>query len=584
VTFPKRIAAAFTVVALHACSGGGAPTGQLPARPAAPSSAPADPTSATRATFTIHWSASAQSQRRRNTISASTQSISVSVNGGVATVVNKPTTSGSPASTSVSIPAPAGSDAFSFTAWDQVGGTGNILDQTIITQDIIANENNAISVVLDGVCAALVPSLSAPSIYAETTTATTQLASTTRTILKSARLVGNVPQSIAFTPVDADGNTILAGAGTTPITVTESGPTPHVAIAPNATTAANTVFKITPLVAEPDGVTTQLTATSPNCGAGTAALPSSLTLSTSAAIYVADITSGNIDAFDQDGTQLAVLANLQDVTALAYNSKSNYFVAFAQNSTGESALFEFQTFTPTGTSLGSGYFTPTGFSPINSYEEPPFPYSASYDPANGFFAVSITGGSDSKGNAVAGNVAFESISGSSATNEPAAFTGLSYPYTVAVLPNGNIAVADFGNSQVDVFAQSGKLVFSTSAKTPYFAVDSQRGNLLGQIETTNASTGADSFPGVAYSYAQGLGVAASYALPFDTANYYEAVGYSAGNDELYLFNNEFGASSLYGINVGVSGSAIYSGGSSVSNLPAGAFASIVDASAFVAIP
>jgi hypothetical protein len=521
----------------------------------------------TRATFTIHWGAtSGGSIKRRDTISATTQSVTVSVNNGPATIVNKPTVTGSPSSTSVSIPAPAGNDEFSFSAWDELNGTGNILDEASTSQDILANENNVVSVVLDGVCAALVPSLSTPSIYAETTNASTQLASGTRTILKSARLVGNVPQAIAFTPVDADGNTILTGTGLTPITVTESGVTAHVAIAPNATGANNTIFKVTPLVAEPDGFSTQLTASSPNCGSGSAALPNSFALSTSAAIYVAGYYSG-IYAFDQDGTELALLSTLENVSALAYNTTSNYLVAITPSSSN--GLFAFETISPTGSVLGSGTFTPSGYQPNNAtsppYDDNPQPVTAAYNPANGFFAVGISLGYDRSDNEVSGNVEYVAISGSTATPQGSPFGDVQSPAGLVVLPNGDVAVAD-ADQELLVFTQSGNLAEALSTTPSYetsIAFDSLRNNVLAPSYTT--SNNSTSYYGAVVSLTSGISLSRTFTVPVNQTAYTAA--YNSGNDELYLF--------YYAAALGFSGSAIYTGSTANSNLPVGAFASLL---------
>jgi hypothetical protein len=225
-----RVTALLTITALCACSGGGSsPSNPIPARaPVATSSAPANTASQTRATFVIHWPSGAQAAaatKRRKTISPSTQSISVTVNGGSPTVVNKPTLTGSPSTTSVTIYAPPGDDGFTFTAWDQLDASGAILDQATVNQTIIADANNTVSVALDGVCAALVPTLTQTGVYVQYQNETVPLASGSRTVLKSARLIGNFSKVFQFTRVDADGNTILTSAGSAPILVTESGST-----------------------------------------------------------------------------------------------------------------------------------------------------------------------------------------------------------------------------------------------------------------------------------------------------------------------------------------------------------------------
>ncbi len=563
-----RAAATVAIATLSACSSSGAATTTAPARPNLAGNAPASASSTTRATFTIHWGAStAQSVKHRATISASTQSVSVTVNGGVATVVNKPTVSGSPTATSVSIPAPAGSDAFTFTAWDEVGGNGNALDQATTTQDIIADANNAVSVTLDGVCAALVPSLSTPSVFAETTSVTTPLTSGSRTVLQAARLVGNITQSFAFTPVDADGNTILTSAGTVPISVTESGSIPHVTIAANASGTANTIFKVTPLVAEPDGFSTQLTASSPNCGSGTPTLPNSFALSTSAEVVVGDYSVGVI-AFDQDGTLLETLLQptSQPVTGLAYNSKSNYLVAVEPNSTNSAAVF--QTLTPAGATLGSGTITPTS-SPEN------FPRNLAYNPTNGLFAAAfITNASGNPASIV--NLA---ISGSTATVESSKFSGLTDPISVVTLANGNVVVADnagSGKYAVDIFDAAGDLDDSISQYAYALTVDTLRGNIISQdIDGSNANT---YYGGIITTSGYDIALADEFGEPLGTPQYpYSALAYNQGEDELYMLG--------YGkVQSGLSGTTFNSGGSAYSNLAPAAFSPLVAPQQAVVIP
>ncbi len=511
------------------------------------------------------------------------------MNGGAPTIVNKPTVSGSPSSTSVSIPAPAGNDSFTFTAWDEVNGTGNILDQATTSQDILANENNSLSVVLDGVCAALVPTLNASSIYAETNSITTPLTSGTRTILKSARLVGQVTQSFAFTPVDADGNTILTTAGTVPISVTESGPTPHVTIAASTSSTSNTVFNVTPFAAEPDGFSTQLTASSPNCGSGSTTLPNSFALSTSAAMYVGDIITNGVYAFDQDGKQIALLATFPTPPyAVAYNTKSNYIVAITGSQSN--GLFAFETLSPTGSVLGSGTFTPSGYKPNNStnppYEENPQPTSAAYNPVNGLFAVGIGIGQVSGSNLVNGNIVNVAISGSTATPENSVFSGLEQPESITILSNGNVAVNDYYEHGVYEFTQNGTSVGSVSVTPPSYVFDltfdSLRGNLLASyLDNTQNST---TYPGAILSTNPSLSFDQTFTVPMETNGIASAVAYNPGTDELYFFYAQEGDEAQAGLVTKFPASAVYSGGTSTSDLPYGAFASLEQPTSVTVVP
>jgi hypothetical protein len=538
-----RVTALLTITALCACSGGGSsPSNPIPARaPVATSSAPANTSSQTRATFVIHWPSGAQAAaatKRRKTISPSTQSISVTVNGGSPTVVNKPTLTGSPSTTSVTIYAPPGDDGFTFTAWDQLDASGAILDQATVNQTIIADANNTVSVALDGVCAALVPTLTQTGVYVQYQNETVPLASGSRTVLKSARLIGNFSKVFQFTRVDADGNTILTSAGSAPILVTESGSTQHVTIVPVATGASNTTFTITPTVAEPDGFSTSITAESPTCGTGTSTLPNSFALSTAAEVIVADANNG-ILAYDQDGTSLAKLSSKR-FTFIAYSPNSKDLVAINEDLEDQEDI-DFQTLSLSGSSLGSGSFVPQGTDGTES------PSGIIYNPVTGNFYFLVEYGDENP----EPNIEEYSISGSTATYVAYAL-GYYNPGALIVLPNGNLAVSqDDENSDTCLFSDTFfPGLCSTGGVNTALTFDSTRGYIIG-IDSTGGTI-----------FDQSLNTVGVFNSPTTVDHGYPAA-YSPGNDELYIFNG--------GNAVGMSGSTIYQGGSTTSNLPAGAF-------------
>jgi hypothetical protein len=496
----------------------------------------------------------------------------VSVNGAVATVVNKPTVAGSPSSTSVSIPAPAGNDSFAFTAWDELNGLGNALDRVTATEDIIANANNTVSVTLDGVCAALVPSLATSSVYAETTVISTPLTSGTRTVLKAARLVGNIPQSFTFTPVDADGNTILTGANTVPISVVESGPTHHVTIAASASGPTNTTFTVTPLVAEPDGFSTQLTASSPSCGSGTTTLPNAFALSTSADVLVAD-SDGGVFAFDQDGTYLATMLPQYGLAGIAYDASANYLVAINNSTTptsnGQDDLITFQTFTPSGTLIGSGSITPNLPSGVDAFAG----QALAYNPTDGDFVIGIDTVSGSTFN---GAIQLAAISGSTATLKSSNFSGTSNPCFAIALANGNVIVGDY-DTDMKQFDANGNLMTTLGDPVDALTLDTTRGNLIAGLQ----DPAEDAFYDDATIFTTAgteIAKASGFAQPRSTPPLHDAVlAYSAGNDELYIFSS-------YGVTFGMSGSSMYHGGTTTSNLPVGAFSATRTPVEAVAIP
>jgi hypothetical protein len=568
-----RNIALLSVAALTACSGGGTSPSPIVARaPIATSSAPASTSSQTRATFVIQWPATTQAAsttKRRQTLSPSTQSISVSVNGGVATVVNKPTLSGSPSTTSVSIPAPPGSDAFTFVAWDQLGGTGAILDQTTATQTIVANANNAVTVVLDGVCAALVPTLSGTPSFITYQNTTVPLVSGSRTVLQSARLIGPSAKTITFTRVDADGNTILTSAGVAPISVQESGTTPHVTIAPVAAGVANTSFTLTPTIAEPDGFATTISATSPDCGTATPTFPNSFQLSTSAEIVISD--AFGIEAYDQDGAAFPRLSTMF-AEGIAYNAKSGYLLAIGQASSGHGLAFT--TLSPTGSAIGSGTFSPQNIG-SDTAAASERPGQIVYDSVSGNFYITLQ-----ETSSVPGAVEEYSISGSTAAFVAA--SGMSDdPFSIAAISGGNLVVndassTDASNETAYTYDLSDTLQPNNESDVYNFtslSFDTTRGIIIG----LNAPPGSSGPQTGTLLNPVTLGSTGTFTLPGTPFRGIQTSVYNPGNDEFYMFDTDGNA-------YGLSGASLTQGGNTTSNLGLTAFTYLTDPQDAVVLP
>jgi virginiamycin B lyase len=133
---------------------------------------PNKPISAQKASavFVMHWPSPTPAAGARHPLylSPSTQSISVSVNRGLAQVSNRPTPPSG--STTITIDAPVGTDTFTFKTFDQFNAQGNVLSTSTITQQIVAGTANTLNATLNGVVAKIVLSLSVPTPPAGTPT------------------------------------------------------------------------------------------------------------------------------------------------------------------------------------------------------------------------------------------------------------------------------------------------------------------------------------------------------------------------------------------------------------------------------
>lgn len=246
-------------IALAGCGGGGAsvrPAGAPPVSPASVSvtiriDAPAAATSALK--------------RRPAYLSAATQSITISINGGTP-VAQTLTASGGNCSTpsfgatpvcTLVASAPVGSDTFTFVTYDGPNGTGNRLSQNTVVHTIVAGQLNTVSVTLEGVPVGILisPYPNQANVVQET---------------GGYELVGTAVANFAVEPFDADNNFIV-GPGAPTLTVTSSSASLRVAAVANSPNE----YALTPVTS---GSTVTLNASAAGGDGGTAAGSVSLTL------------------------------------------------------------------------------------------------------------------------------------------------------------------------------------------------------------------------------------------------------------------------------------------------------------------
>jgi hypothetical protein len=226
-----QVVALLASFAISGCSGGGssigtggAPAGGSPAG-GLPGPGSSVPTASTRAQFTItvpSRSATSSSRERRAYVSASTQSVVITlltVNGSTYTgspqdiasnlTSGNPNCTGNPLTCTVSAPAAAGTDVFLVATYDQsqasaspTSPAGHLLSQATLSIAVVANQANMAStpLILSGAPASFVISGLPPA--------------TVGTAFVS-------PQSFIVNAKDAGGNTIV-GTYLHPVTLTDS--------------------------------------------------------------------------------------------------------------------------------------------------------------------------------------------------------------------------------------------------------------------------------------------------------------------------------------------------------------------------
>jgi hypothetical protein len=159
----RRFLAIAAVAAWSGCGGGGG--GGHTVAPVTPvvnaNATPAAGSGSASVTLRItvpSASTTTQAHRGPTYISPSTQSMSIAVNAGTATIVNL--TPGSPncvqpasaaLSCSATVGAPVGTDTFLVTLYDGTNGAGNVLATKTLAQPVLANATNTVALVLNGV-------------------------------------------------------------------------------------------------------------------------------------------------------------------------------------------------------------------------------------------------------------------------------------------------------------------------------------------------------------------------------------------------------------------------------------------------
>lgn len=322
------------------------------------------------ATFNVHWASSTASSsnvRHPRWISPSAKSIAVEVNGdpSLTTVADKPAQG---SVSTVTVKAPAGTDAITISVWDAPGGTGNELGQANVVATIVAGQTNAISATLDGVVAKIdfAPLPNQPTLRYLTTTLDA-------TGSPSYSIVGDFSVTFAATPKDADGNVIVAASVTasstssslavTPVSgqtnqfaVQTVGPPTHTSgilvksSDPSGIVQSNYPFHIVPFmivayknggagvvsaINSDDGTVVSLAGTFP----GTTS-PVGLAQDTdNHRILVLDGASGSVLAYHSDGTPVTGFPNVNvpNAVSLAYDSNAHRIYVVA--STGQVKAF-----------------------------------------------------------------------------------------------------------------------------------------------------------------------------------------------------------------------------------------------------
>jgi len=297
----------------------------------------------------MHWHSRATGAHRRRPlfISPSAQSVVVEVNSaaspaGPVTFANAPATSGSPATTTIAIDAPAGPDDFSISLFDQPqtpGETvpaGTQLGRAEVTQTINPGVTNVLNAIVSGIVGGVQVAPAANQPFVETLSATPP---------QAYALVGDQPETFVVTAVDPDGNVIVpadtspAHVDTPVVSLTASPATTELSVAPVATDPSRFVVSVLTQKNGPGSALALLGSASD--GAGDQA-QSNVAIDERSALYVdyAGSTPG-IAAFDDFGNRIGLapsaFGGLSAPGAIAYDTDDHrVFVADA----GKIAAFD----------------------------------------------------------------------------------------------------------------------------------------------------------------------------------------------------------------------------------------------------
>ncbi|MGZ3519861.1 MAG: hypothetical protein ACXWNK_18220 [Vulcanimicrobiaceae bacterium] len=322
-----RNAAAFAALALlvTACAGTGGSNSALPRVGTSPME---------HVQFTMHWpAASSLAKLRRPTfVSPSTMSLVIEVNSdsSLTSVVNNPSTNGQPTNSTLAIDAPAGNDTFYFTLWDQKDGGGNQLGQVAVSQTIAGGKVNTLAATIDGVLAKVGIAAAGNQPFLEQATDATGASNFT--------LVGDQPATFTITPLDADGNIIVAPGTVPSISLTASDPSITVTQS-NKNANQYTVQETTPT---PHGVHPSLVAVGTDGNGFTATTHYPIT--PAAAVYVAyeNGGTGSVLAFDQNGNAIKTagsFAGVVDPKGIAYDA-DDHLLFVADSGAGKILAFD----------------------------------------------------------------------------------------------------------------------------------------------------------------------------------------------------------------------------------------------------
>jgi len=267
----RLLAAALLAAQLAACSGGG--SSFAPQQPRAGNAA-----KRAAATFTIHWTNASvpAAVRRKDTISPAAQSITVSINGTLSTVVNRSGQS----SQSITLDAPVGNDQFLFNVYDLQNGTGHLLGTATVSQLIVDGAANQVSASIQAVCAqtnvGYTPN-SDPSAWV--TLGSAGRAQTVQSIV----VAGQAKAMLIVEPQDADGDVIISNnGGVVNYTITGSA---------SVLPVDGAHIQLTPLTGPRTTTPDTLTVSAPGCpstNVGVQHSPAIYVQNTSSTVYVAD--------------------------------------------------------------------------------------------------------------------------------------------------------------------------------------------------------------------------------------------------------------------------------------------------------
>jgi len=326
-----RVAAAVTIVALGACSGGkgGSLVPSAPAATATPPGAGSGTSGSSRATLTVvvPHAAAASTKRAPKYVSPSSAALSVAVNGGTATSYGLTATSPGCAVVSgnttctFSIVAPAGHDAFALSITD---GAGAALSRNVVSATVASGVATPLAVTLAGVPAsvavvpgtgAVIDSPSAPY-----------------------HAPGLNPQPVEIEPLDADGNIIIGPGAPTINSVSIASGGTYATVA-SANTSDPAAFVLTPVDGTAGGKTVTVSATAQGVALadGTASQPITSTTAYLFTPAIAIASGPNVFEYSLESSALITAfpvcpgdCPLTFATTMAADSKGNLAIAFTQ--------------------------------------------------------------------------------------------------------------------------------------------------------------------------------------------------------------------------------------------------------------